>query len=309
MSERILIVDDDSEMCQLIATDLKLRKLESFSCTSANKALETLAKEEIDVILTDLNMPDVSGIDLCKRIVDSRPDIPVVVITSFGSMETAIHAIRAGAFDFVTKPIEMEVLSIVLDRALNHRSLQEKIKVLNQTLEQHTQYEELLGESTPMQALYDQISRAADSDASILITGESGTGKELVARALHKKSQRPKGPFIGINCAALPESLLESELFGHIRGAFTDARSDRKGLLCQAHGGTLFFDEIGDFPLKLQPKLLRALEERTARPMGSNKEIPFDVRIMAATNRDLETAVEEGTFSRRSVLQDPCYSA
>ncbi|MDG2207192.1 MAG: sigma-54 dependent transcriptional regulator, partial [Pirellulales bacterium] len=225
-----------------------------------------------------------------------RPDIPVVMMTAFGSFESAIDAIRAGAYDFVTKPIEMDLLSMTLTRAVRHRQLEEKIKFLKEAVARTERLGDILGTSPAMQELFDQLQRIADSETSVLITGESGTGKELVARAIHRQSRRSEKPFVAVNCAALPESLLESELFGHAAGAFTDARGERKGLLLQAEGGTLLLDEVGELPLSVQPKLLRALEENHMRPVGSDIEIPFDVRILTATNRDLETAIEEGRF-------------
>jgi DNA-binding NtrC family response regulator len=247
-------------------------------------------------VLTDLKLPGLQGLDLCERIVANRPDIPVVVLTAFGSMETAMAAIRAGAYDFVNKPVDMDALALVLERAMRHRALQDKVKTLSEALAQSQRFDEFIGESPPMQHLYQQLARVATSEAAVLITGESGTGKELVAQALHKYSRRTHGPFVPINCPALPPMLLESELFGHVRGAFTDARTERQGLFLQADGGTLFLDEIGDFPLDLQPKLLRVLETSAVRPVGSNKEIAVDVRVLTATNRDLEAAVEAGRF-------------
>jgi two-component system response regulator HydG len=190
----------------------------------------------------------------------------------------------------------MDLLALTLDRAVRHRQLQEKVKILSEAVERSSQFDELLGASLPMQRLYDQLARIADSEASVLICGESGTGKELVARSIHKRSRRHDKPFVAVNCAALPESLLESELFGHAKGAFTDARAERKGLILQAEGGTMLLDEVGDMPLPVQPKLLRALEEGRLRPVGGDREIPFDVRILTATHRDLESAVEEGRF-------------
>ncbi len=296
MSGRIMVVDDDRSMCELIEADLRRRGFHVSWYTSADKAFRALQDETFDVVLTDMMMPDMNGIDLCDRIVSNRPDIPVIVITAFGSLETAVGAIRAGAYDFVAKPVEMDMLALTLERAVKHHALQEKVKILNDAVERAKKFDELLGTSVQMQNLYDKLSRVADSEATVLITGESGTGKELVARVLHKKSRRHNRPFVAINCAALPETLLESELFGHIRGAFTDARSARKGLFLQAEGGTLLLDEIGDFPLNLQPKLLRALEERTLRPLGGDREIPFDARVIATTNRDLESAIEENRF-------------
>jgi len=296
MRGKILIVDDEQMMCEMLEDDLKRHGFHPTCYISAEKALDALKTESFDVLLTDMNLPKMNGIELCERVVANRPDIPVIVITAFGSMETAIAAIRAGAYDFVTKPIDTEFLILALDRAVNHHGLQEKVKFLDEALKKTHQFDELIGQSPPMRKLIDQLERVADTETSILITGETGTGKELVAQALHKQSRRHKSPFVAVNCAAMPDALLESELFGHKSGAFTDAKTERKGLFFQADGGTLFFDEIGDFPLALQSKLLRALEERCVRPIGGTSEIAFDVRIIAATNRDIETAVEENRF-------------
>jgi DNA-binding NtrC family response regulator len=296
MNGRILVVDDEQEMCTLIEADLERRGLTVEWRTDPRQAIDLLAGSDFDIVLTDLNMPGMDGIEFCRRIVESRPGIPVVVITAFGSMETAVAAIRAGAYDFITKPIELELLALTVERALRHRELQEKVKVLSDVAERSRRFEELLGASRPMQELFEQMSRIADSGASVLITGESGTGKELVARALHARSERNNGPFIAVNCAALPGALLESELFGHKKGSFTDARSDRRGVFLQADGGTLLLDEIGDLPLPLQPKLLRALEEGVVRPVGGEHDERFDARVLAATNQDLEAAVAAGRF-------------
>lgn len=296
MSGRVLIVDDDRSMCELIEADLSSRGMSCQWFTSADDAIRAIHDGQFDVILTDLQMPGLNGLALCERIVANRPDIPVVVMTAFGSLETAVAAIRAGAYDFVSKPVELDMLALTLQRAIKHRSLAEQVRVLSDRVQQSNRFAQLLGESPVMQRLFDELRRVANTDASVLITGESGTGKELVAKALHEQSRRKSKPFVAINCAALPEQLLESELFGHKRGAFTDAVADKKGLFLQADGGTLFLDELAEFPLALQPKLLRALEGRTVRHVGSEIEIPFDVRLIAATNRDLETAVEEKRF-------------
>ncbi len=296
MRGKILIVDDEQIMCEMLADDLKRHGFQPTWCISSEKALDILKTQSFDVLLADLNLPNMNGIELCERVVANRPDIPVIVITAFGSMETVIAAIRAGAYDFVNKPIDTEFLVLALDRAVKHRGLQEKVKLLDKALKKSHRFDKLIGESPLMGKLMNRLERVADTETSILIAGETGTGKELVARALHKRSRRRKNPFVAVNCAALPDSLLENELFGHKRGAFTDAKADRRGLFLQAHGGTLFFDEIGDIPLSLQPKLLRSLEERSVRPIGGTSEVPFDVRIIAATNRDIETAIEEGRF-------------
>jgi len=293
---KILIVDDEQAMCELLEADLRLRDFETEWYTSAEDALQAVNRQSYDVVLTDLNMPGTNGIQLCKHIVTHRPDIPVVMMTAFGSLESAVDAIRAGAYDFVTKPIEMDLLNVTLSRAIKHRQLEEQIRFLSEAVARTERFGDILGTSPAMQELFDQLQLIAASETSLLITGESGTGKELVARAIHRKSRRSKKPFVAVNCAALPDALLESELFGHAAGAFTDARTERKGLLFQAEGGTLLFDEVGELPLSVQPKLLRALEENYMRPVGSDEEIPFDVRIITATNRDLETAIEEGRF-------------
>lgn len=295
---RVLVVDDEQAMCELLEAALSPRGFEIQWQTSPGQALEEFERTVFDVVLTDFRMKGTDGIELCKRLVAIRPDVPVVLMTAFGSLETAVAAIRAGAYDFVTKPIEMDILVLTLERAVGHRALKEQIKVLSANAERSdgTGYSELRGESSPMQTLYDQLTRIADSEAPVLIAGESGSGKEVVARSIHNTSRRRDKPFVAVNCAALPETLMESELFGHARGAFTDARADRQGLFVQSNGGTLFLDEVGELPLSVQPKLLRALEERKIRPVGGNEEQSFDIRLLTATNRDLETDVDEGRF-------------
>jgi DNA-binding NtrC family response regulator len=296
MGNAILIVDDDVAMCEMLAKALARKNFECRFRTAADDALALMETESFDVVVTDLNMRAMNGLELCARIVANRPDVPVVVITAFGSLETAVGAIRAGAYDFITKPVDVEALALTLARAAEHRALRQEVRRLRQALAESGRFGEMIGESAPMKKLHSLLAQITDSDASVLVTGESGTGKELVARALHRLGARKTGPFVAINCAAMPEPLLESELFGHARGAFTDARSDRAGLFVQASGGVLFLDEIGDMPLGMQAKLLRALQERKVRPVGGDREIPFDVRIVAATNRDLETAVAEQRF-------------
>ena len=296
MKRKILIVDDDRTMCEMLESDLRRRNFVPVWVTAANEAFAKLKNEEFDVVLSDLNMPGMNGIELCERLVANRPDIPVIIITAFGSLETAIAAIRAGAHDFITKPIDLDLLALILERVIKCHILRESVKMLTKTIEQFHHFDELIGNSSVMHELFTKMTRIADTEISVLITGESGTGKELVGQALHKQSHRHEGPFIAINCSALPHTLLESELFGYERGAFTDAKSSRKGLFLHAEGGTLFLDEVAEIPLILQPKLLRALEERCVRPIGSNSEVSFDVRIIAATNRDIESAVAEGRF-------------
>lgn len=296
MAASILIVDDERSMCDLLDTALRLRGYDTRWCQSANEALEIVHNNDVDVVLTDVRMPGTTGLQLCDELHRTRPDIPVVVMTAFGSLETAVLAMRAGAYDFITKPVGLDVLALTIGRAVERRELGLQVKLLTEKQSAPSPFPEMLGESPAMQRIYDQLPRLAASDASVLITGESGTGKELVARSIHQLSHRSSKPFVAINCAAVTETLLESELFGHARGAFTDARSDRKGLFLEAEGGTLLLDEMGDMPAAMQVKLLRALEENRLRPVGSDREIPFNVRLLAATHRDLELAVEEERF-------------
>ncbi len=292
---RILIVDDERSMCDLLETDLRLRDYAPCCFTAAEEALEAFCREDFAVVLTDLMMPGMDGIEFCRRLAANRPDVPVIVMTAFGSLETAIAAIRAGAYDFVTKPIELELLAVILRRAIERRQLQEQIRSLRggravgavrRIARRKPPHAEAL---RPVGA--DRRLRRFGADRRGKRDGE-GTG----GPRLHQRSLRRDRPFVAVNCAALPETLLESELFGHVKGAFTDARSDRKGLFLQAEGGTLLLDEIGEMPLAMQPKLLRALEENKLRPVGSEREVVFDARILATTNRDLETAVEERRF-------------
>jgi DNA-binding NtrC family response regulator len=296
MSGRVLLVDDDPSMVALLSLHLTRRGFKVTSLTDPQAALPLLMEQPFDVVLTDLQMNGLSGTELCERVGANLPDLPVVVMTAFGNMQTVVAALRAGAYDFITKPVEVDDLVHTLSRAVQHYHLKGEVVRLTRVVAESQSLGGLLGSSPPMRKVYDLLTRIADSDASVLINGESGTGKELVARALHEKSRRASGPFVAINCAAMPEALLESELFGHARGAFTDAKAARAGLFVQAHGGTLFLDEVGEMPLGLQPKLLRALQERSVRPVGADHEVSFDVRVVAATNRDLEGMVEENRF-------------
>jgi two-component system response regulator HydG len=293
---RVLAVDDDAAMCDVLAAGLAERNFDPTCTTSAAEALELLGTSEFEAVVTDLNMKGMNGLELCERIVANRPDVPVVVITAFGSMETAIAAIRVGAYDFITKPLDLDTLAVALERAVERRRLKAEVKRLRGLVHASDRFEDVVGSSPAMRQVYGLLERIADSDASVLITGESGTGKEVVARALHRRSRRAGGPFVALNCAAMPEPLLESELFGHVRGAFTDARATRTGLFVQANGGTLVLDEIGELPMTLQPKLLRALQERAVRPVGGDAEVRFDARLIATTNRDLESMIDEEHF-------------
>lgn len=293
---KVLIVDDDRAMCEMLETDLTKKGFKIISESTAENAFRRLKAEPFEVVLADVQLPEMSGIALCERVAANYPDIPVIVITAFGNMDTVVEALRAGAYDFVSKPIETEQLALVLDRSVKHRSLLERVDFLSRALDKTQTFENIIGSSPAMAKVFDIMERITGLDSSVLISGESGTGKELVARALHNKSDRKNRPFIGINCASVPESLLESELFGYQGGAFTGARKAHEGLFVQADGGTLLLDEIGDMPVTLQPKILRAIEQRTVRPIGGKNEIHFDVRIIASTNQDLEEKVEKGDF-------------
>ncbi len=291
---KILIADDDRDMCELAEAGLSQRGYGVSWRLSPDEALAHLDNEDFAILLVDIHMEGMSGLDLCRAALAKRPDLVVVVMTGFGTLEHAIGAMRAGAYDFITKPVSMDALSLTIDRALRHRAMTDELRRLRRRVDEH-ELPNVIGDSEAMQRMADIVSRVAETDANVLVTGESGTGKELVARALHERSGR-RGPFLAINCAAVPETLLESELFGHTRGAFTDARTSRSGLFVEANQGTLFLDEVGEMPLGMQAKMLRALQERKVRPLGSAQEIPFDARIVTATNRDLEGEVNAKRF-------------
>jgi DNA-binding NtrC family response regulator len=297
MTDRVLVVDDDADQCTLLESMLERLGYSAETTTSPNTALERIVEGQFSAILTDLEMAEMSGLALCERMVGLAPHIPVVVITGYASLETAISAMRAGAYDYLTKPVDAKLLGLSMARAVQHARLtKEVMRLREQAGERSEATKALIGDSAPMRRVHDLIGRVAESQASVLIRGETGTGKELVARAIHQASPRKDGPFVAINCAAVPANLLESELFGHAKGAFTDAKTQRAGLFLEASGGTLFLDEIGEMPLDMQAKLLRALQERTVRPVGGDKEVAFDARILAATHRDLESDTAERRF-------------
>ena len=263
---------------------------------SSHHALERLRTVDYDVLVTDLRMPEMDGVELCQRASECCPELPVILLTGFGSLEAAVEAIRAGAYDFVEKPVTMDLLQIAIDRAATHRAARREIRRLREQSLDPSATTRLLGDSDAMRAVRGTIARIAPVETTVLVTGETGTGKELVARAVHDASQRRDKPFVALNCTTVPDSLFESELFGHARGAFTDARGARAGLFEQARGGTLFLDEIGDLPSTTQPKLLRVLQEKTFRPVGGDAEQTADARVIAATNVDLEAHVDGKRF-------------
>lgn len=298
MAGKLLFIDDDRAVCDVVHAALSKRGFD-VACGSGGKAaLDTLEASKVDVLMTDLHMPGMDGLELCRRASARWPNLPIVVVTAFGNLESAVAATRAGAYDFIAKPIQLEELLLTLARALEHGRLKRENKRLQETVRGQiaSRPANMLGDSAVMRELYQLLHRIEDSAATVLITGESGTGKELVARTLHARGGNSRGPLVAVNCAAVPEGILESELFGHVRGAFTDASSARSGLFLQAKGGTLFLDEIGDMSPSLQVKLLRALQERKVRPVGGDREIDFDARLVAATSCDLETEVAEHRF-------------
>jgi DNA-binding NtrC family response regulator len=310
MKIRVLVIDDDPAMCALLEARLRSRGLDVTTRTSSAEALDLVSHEDFDALVTDINMKGTSGLDVCRHALEAQPNLAVILITAFGTMDTAIQAIRSGAYDFLPKPFEIDQLVLAIERGVTLARLKEEVLRLRRAVAGTQSFDDLVGASPRMTELYALLEKVATSDAPVLVTGESGTGKELVARALHKKGPRAKGPFVAVNCAAMPEALLESELFGHVKGAFTDAKASKEGLFVSANGGTIFLDEVGELSLGLQPKLLRALQEHKVRPVGGSTEIAFDGRVITATNRDLETMVEERTFRedlffRINVIQVP----
>jgi len=295
-SARLLVVEDDDAMRDLVVEELSDAGFAVEGAPGGRAGISRVREGGIDLVVTDLRMPDLDGFDLIRdiRAVEQAPHI--VMITAFGSIDTAIKAVKLGAYDYITKPFEMEELVLAADKALRERGLREEVDRLRQQVAGQGSLDDIVGKSEPMQEVFSLIRRLGPSMSSVMITGESGTGKELVARAIHNHSPRADKPFVAVNLAALPETLIEAELFGYKRGAFTDAREDRDGLFAEAHGGTIFLDEIGEMPHGLQAKLLRVLQEREIRPIGATKQRKVDVRVVAATNRDLEEMMRAGQF-------------
>jgi len=293
MGGRLLVVDDDLHL-QGFFEDWLARRGFAVQLAGSLDALDILEHAPFEAVLAEVDLGWGDGIDLCRQIAACAPGTPVVLVGQAPDFDAAVAALRAGAFDYLLRPLDLEQLELTLRRAVRHHAVNAAVERLPSTTPRRCC--QLIGDSPPMHQLYDLIARVAPTDVSVLITGETGTGKELVAAAIHHCSRRSALPFVELDCAAMPEQLLESELFGHVRGAFTDAKSSHTGLLVHAQGGTVFLDEIGDMPAGLQPKLLRVLQQRMVRPVGSTSAVPVDVRVVAATHRDLEHEVRRGQF-------------
>jgi len=296
MKPRILVVDDEESIREFL--DIMLRK-EGYEVTLAvdgEEAKSFIQNKSFDLVISDLQMPRLNGLDLLKYTRQNYPDITFMMITAFGTTETAVEAMKMGAYDYITKPFKIDEVRIVIANALRAKNLEVENRVLRKELKVSYSFQNIVGNSEPMHKIFELIKRVSQAPSNVLITGESGTGKEVVAKAIHYNGPLKDRPFIPVNCGAIPEQLMESEMFGHKKGAFTSAVSDKMGLFESANGGTLFLDEIGELPLTIQVKLLRALQERVIRRVGANEDIKIDVRIIAATNRDLEKMVEQGTF-------------
>ncbi|KAB2901338.1 MAG: sigma-54-dependent Fis family transcriptional regulator [Kofleriaceae bacterium] len=296
MKGNVLVVDDDRDSAEVLCDLLISRQNDAVAVDRGDTALQRLDEGDFDVVITDVRMEGMSGIEVCQKVRASHPDVPVMVITGQADVETAVAALRAGAWDFVTKPLNADHVMAAVARAVDHRRTRSEVRRLRQALAATRPIKEIIGDSPSIRAVTELVGRIADGDATVLITGESGTGKELVAQAVHSLGPRKDEPFVAVNCGAVPANLLESELFGHVKGAFTDARRDRPGLFIQAGRGTVFLDEIGEMPLDMQVKLLRVLQQRSLRPVGGDEEMPFYARVVCATNRDLESEVDEGRF-------------
>jgi two-component system response regulator HydG len=291
-----LIVDDAPEMADAIAADLRSAGFEARVAHDAPRALAAFSADPADVVVTDLRMKGGDGLELLAGIKQADPNTPVIIMTAFGAVESAVEAMRRGAYHYISKPFALETLRAVVERACRERALSRENAALRRTLRGNLSSRKLLGNSLAMRQLRALITQVADATSSVLISGETGTGKELVALAIHTSGPRADRSFVAVNCAALPEHLLESELFGHARGAFTGAASSRRGLFVEAQEGTIFLDEIGDLPLSLQGKLLRVLQSGEVRPVGSEATRTVDVRCIAATHKDLSVLVQEGLF-------------
>lgn len=297
--KQIVVVDDDKEMRSLLSDFLTREGYSVQAFESAPLALSILRQSprpHVDALISDINMPEMSGMEFLSILRVERPGLPIILITAFGSVDAALDAMRKGAFHYVIKPFKLKEMVVTLEKALEQGQLIQENTLLREEVKRKQGLGSLLGKSAEMQKIFELVQRVAQSNANILISGESGTGKEMVARSIHESGMRKKAPFIAINCSAIPETLLESELFGHAKGSFTGATQRKRGLIEEANGGTLFLDEIGDMSPVLQAKLLRVLQERKIRPVGDNNFYDVEIRVIAATHKDLKTGIKDGTF-------------
>lgn len=296
MAEKLLIVEDEETLRSSLKRVFLREGYVVDTAEDAETALHLIKENIYDLIITDIILPNIDGIELLKLIKELIPDQIVIVVTAFASLETAVNALRSGAYDYVIKPIIHEEIKQIVKNALKQKQLQQENIQLKRQIKRHYDFSKIIGEGIAMKKIINEVKKIADAKSNVLLLGETGTGKELIARAIHFNSNRADKPFIPINCSAIPENLLESELFGHTKGAFTGAFTSKKGLFEEANGGTIFLDEIGDLNINLQSKLLRVLEDQEIRPVGGNQSIKVDLRFIAATNKDIASAVKEGSF-------------
>jgi two-component system, NtrC family, response regulator PilR len=296
MKSRVLVVDDEESIREFLEIMLRKEGYEVTCAEDGQKALETIKKKSIDLVISDLQMPNMTGIELLRNVKDQYPEMLFMMITAFGTTETAVEAMKLGAYDYITKPFKIDEVRINIANALRSKNLEVENRTLKKELSKEYSFQNLVGNSETMHRIYELIKRVSQTPTNVLVTGESGTGKEMVAKAIHFNGPLKDRPFVTVNCGAIPESLMESEMFGHKKGSFTGAIADKAGLFEVADSGTLFLDEVGELPLSIQVKLLRAIQERVIRRVGATEDSKIEVRIIAATNRDLEEMVKAGTF-------------
>lgn len=296
MKSRILVVDDEDSIREFLEIMLKKENYEVTTAEDGLRAKEILTKKSFDMVISDMQMPNMTGIELLKHVKESYPDIVFMMITAFGTTESAVDAMKMGAYDYVTKPFKIDEVRLNIANALRSKNLETEVRILKKELVKEYSFQNMIGNSPAMHAVFDLIKRVSQAPTNVLITGESGTGKEVVAKAIHYNGPLKDRPFVTVNCGAIPENLMESEMFGHKKGSFTGAIADKVGLFEVADGGTLFLDEVGELPASIQVKLLRAIQERIIRRVGATDDMKVEVRIIAATNRNLEDMVAKGTF-------------
>jgi DNA-binding NtrC family response regulator len=293
---KVLVIDDDASLRRVMEMQLEEIGCDVLAVASGKEALGVLEEATLDLVITDLRIPGMSGMDILKSLRKDHPELTVIMVTAYGTVRTAVEAMKAGAYDYLTKPIDYDELTLVVNRALEHQQLLEEVRNLRHTLDEKYGFESIIGRSKKLLRVLEMTSRVAQTDSIVLIRGETGTGKELLAKAIHQNSRRKNEPFVTINCGAIPGNLMESELFGHTKGAFTGATTAKKGRVETADGGTLFLDEIGELPLDLQIKLLRLIQQGEIEKVGASNSSKVDVRIIAATHRNLQAMIEDGTF-------------